>query len=54
MYSRSIVERKLVIAAEELGWMPEYHTPAEIDTFVQQIERKYEGVYANADRKSVV
>ena len=48
MYSTSIVGSRLAIAAEEIGFTPEYHSPSEVGVFNEQLERKYESIYASA------
>jgi hypothetical protein len=48
VYSSVIVEQRLEVAREELGWLPEYHSPAEIDEFEAQLQRKYATEYEQA------
>lgn len=48
MYAQSIVEQRLEIAAQTLGFIPEYHTPEEINTFNEGLARKYEAEYRAA------
>ena len=48
MYSTSIVEQRIAIAAEELGFRPEYHSASEVDEFDKALEAKYADVYAVA------
>lgn len=45
MYSSAVVEKRLDLAERELGWRPQYHSPSEIDTFNQRLERKHEHAY---------
>ncbi len=39
MYAESIVKERLAIAAEELGYIPVYHSPSDVDTFIHQINQ---------------
>jgi hypothetical protein len=48
LYAQSIVEQRLVLAAEELGFQPEYHSTSEIDEFETRLRRRYEDAYAAA------
>lgn len=48
MYSAEIVERRLELAKEELGYWLEYHSPEEIDEFNRQLEAKYADEYYSA------
>ena len=38
MYAESIVNERLDIAEEELGWRPVYHSVSEVDRFIRKIE----------------
>ncbi len=48
MYAANIVEERLAIATKELGFDLEYHSPADIDAFDAQLERRYPDAYAAA------
>src|SRR5580698_7109314 len=50
MYAESIVQQRLELASESLGFTPEYHSPSEIDTFNAGLARKYEAEYVAAQR----
>lgn len=48
MYARSIVDSRLEIAQDELGFLLEYHSVSEIDDFNARLESKYQDAYASA------
>lgn len=48
MYAQSVVEQRLEFAKSELGFWPQYHSPADIDTFTENLERRFPDVYAEA------
>ena len=48
MYAAAIVEQRLRVAREELGFELEYHSPNDIANFNKQLESKYADVYAGA------
>lgn len=48
MYASSIVEQRLDLARQELGFPLEYHSPEDIDTFNWTLERKYPDAFAAA------
>lgn len=48
MYADSLVEQRLDLARQELGWKPEYHSPEDIDSFGKRLEQRHEGAYAQA------
>lgn len=48
MYAAGIVEQRLEIAREELGFRLEYHTPTDIANFNSQLEKRYADAYAAA------
>jgi hypothetical protein len=50
MYAESIVQQRLELASESLGFIPEYHSPSEIETFNAQLARKYGAEYTAAAR----
>lgn len=50
MYADSIVQERLELAKESLGFQPEYHTPADLDIFELGLARKYEAEYVSAQR----
>ena len=38
MYCNEVVEQRLEAAREENGWLPEYHSISEIDTFEDKLK----------------
>ena len=50
MYADSIVQQRLELASESLGFIPEYHSPSDIDTFNAHLLKKYEAEYVAAHR----
>lgn len=50
MYAESIVQQRIELASESLGFIPEYHSPSDIDTFNEQLARKYKAEYDAAAR----
>ena len=50
MYAASIVDSRMGLAAEHLGFRLERHTPAEIDAFEAQLERNHPKEYTQARR----
>lgn len=52
MYAPDIVEQRLAIAEEELGWRPEPHSPSEIDSFNYQLRENYAKEYEDAQAKA--
>jgi len=48
VYSSKIVDERLAVTQTECGFRLEYHSPAEIDAFQAQLERKYADEYARA------
>ena len=49
MYDSTIVSERLGMAAEELGWTPEYHTISDVDEFARQLERRHMDAYGEAE-----
>ncbi len=39
MYAASIVDERLAIAAQTLGWKPEYHSTTEVDKFTEYLKQ---------------
>jgi hypothetical protein len=52
MYAQEIVEERLEIAKEELGWAPEYHSIQEVVDFQASLERSHPDEYAEAEALS--
>lgn len=52
MYAASIVEQRLTIAREELGFQLEYHSPSDITNFNSNLEKKYADEYSAANSES--
>ena len=52
MYAESIVQERIAATEKELGFKLEYHSPSEIDTFQEQMERMYAQIYATANAAS--
>lgn len=48
MYAATIVEQRLRVAREELGFELEYHSPNDIANFNKQLESKYPDAYSGA------
>lgn len=48
MYARSIVDSRLEIAQDELGFLLEYHSPSEVDLFNERLESRYQDAYSSA------
>lgn len=49
MYASEIVEKKLELARQELGFPLEYHSISEVDTFERGLRQKYEEEYLTAE-----
>ena len=49
MYAQSIVEQRLALASDELGFDLEYHSPSDIDTFDASLRRRYAAEYQRAE-----
>jgi len=52
MYAQQIVDERLELAKDSLGFTPEYHSPSEIETFNAHLAKKYEREYVAAARSS--
>jgi len=52
MYSERKVRDRLALAADELGFTPEYHTPAEIDEFEARLQREGKYLYDDFGKPS--
>lgn len=50
MYAANIVDSRLGLASEHLGFLPVRHTPAEIDDFERKLEANHPREYAQARR----
>jgi hypothetical protein len=50
MYADSIVQQRIELASEQLGFIPEYHTPEEIDQFEMDLQRNHEQEHLAAAR----
>jgi hypothetical protein len=48
VYASSIVEERLELAKQELGFPLEYHSVSEADLFNSRMETKYEDFYREA------
>lgn len=48
MYAESVVKQRLAIAHQTFGFHLEYHSPADIKTFNEVLERKYQDIFAAA------
>ena len=53
MYCNEVVEQRLEAAREENGWLPEYHSIAEIDTFEDKLKARFPKEYEDARLNSV-
>ena len=50
MYAQRLVESRLELAKEQLGFRPEYHSPSDIDTFSAKLESNHVDEYLKAER----
>jgi hypothetical protein len=48
MYCNEVVEQRLEAAREENGWLPEYHSILEIETFEQKLKARFPKEYEDA------
>lgn len=48
MYCQTLVDERISLASEELGFRLEYHSPADVDEFEKRLEARYADEYAEA------
>lgn len=48
MYAEAVVQERVAIAEQELGFRLEYHSPSDIDTFEAELENRYRDAYVQA------
>jgi hypothetical protein len=52
VYARNIVEQRIELASRHLGFIPERHSPLEIDDFERRLEERHPDEYAAARAKA--